>query len=243
MTAIKLTETANIDEIKRCLFPHRIRIPRFPHKGVLTFNQLETVRTNNRTTKMYKLIESYDADGDVSKEWFVKYHFLIPDQLRKPGQSNWQRFKVTTGINTTTSKGERRKKLSIVKKGMTLLLKSGFNPFVEFNLCNEVTYSGHTISNCITQYLDEIKSDVKPNTLRKYKTHLDLFDTWLAENGHSLKMIYHADKSLVYSFLKENQLLKEWSNKTYNHYLNSLHALFQHFINNHDGYVDKNPCI
>lgn len=33
----------------------------------------------------YKLIKGYDAGGDFTKEWFVQYHYLIPEELRKPG--------------------------------------------------------------------------------------------------------------------------------------------------------------
>ncbi|KGE16227.1 hypothetical protein DI53_0060 [Sphingobacterium deserti] len=56
-----------------------------------------------------KLIKTYDADGDMSKDWFVSYHFLKPEKLRKNEHDLYKRFKVFNTINSIHSKSDRRK--------------------------------------------------------------------------------------------------------------------------------------
>ncbi|WP_147387904.1 tyrosine-type recombinase/integrase [Pelobium manganitolerans] len=191
---------------------------------------------------MYKLIESYEAGGDITKEWFVKYQFLIPDQLRKPGKSDWKRFKIYNGINCLHTKTERRKKMAIIKQGIRKLLAGGFNPFLEFDLCQDATYKDRALLSCIDTYLEEIRSNVKASTYDKYRSNLLLFRKWLTDTEQGCTLIYNTGKEVVHSFLKHHQKERQWSNKTYNHYLNSIHAFFQYYIDNFDNYVEKNPC-
>lgn len=191
---------------------------------------------------MYKLIESYDANGDLLKDWFVKYHFLKPDQLRVKGQDEWHRFTIGNSINCFHTKTERRKQLAVVKRGLKMLLKSGFNPFVEFNMCDVASYEGLTIRAMVAKYIEEVEHDTKHNTFRKYKAHVELFRDWILENGHGSVQIYNVKKDIVYGFLKYYQAKRDWENKTYNHYLNSIQGFFEHLINNHDDLLDKNPC-
>ena len=47
----------------------------------------------------YKTLSAYDAGGDLSKEWFVKYHYLKPRQLWKGSEPEYERFRVSKTIN------------------------------------------------------------------------------------------------------------------------------------------------
>ena len=190
----------------------------------------------------FKLLKPYDAGGDLSKEWFVKYQFLKPIHLQKPGEPLYERFKVGKTINCYHTVKERRERLNVVLKGMKILLDNGFNPYEEFNLVDKVQYAGYNICGCIDKYLAEVENDLRPNTYKKYKERLGIFKLWLEGKGMDNHMIFHITKQQIFEFLKSKQISEVWSNKTYNHYLQAISTFYQYFIDNYDGYVNENPC-
>lgn len=190
----------------------------------------------------YKLVKMYDAGGDIEKEWFVKYHYLKPIELQKPNEPLYERFKIGKTINEIHTLKERRARLRIVHKAIKKLLDMGYSPYHEFKMNNHIEYSGYLLSNCIDEYLKNVKPDLKINTYRKYEGRLKLFKEHLKSIGLETVMIFDIRKDQVFTFLKKYQVERDWSNKTYNHYLQALHTFFEYYISNYDGYIDKNPC-
>lgn len=184
----------------------------------------------------------YDADGDLSKEWFVHYHFLKPSHLQKPNESLYERFRVGNTINSYHTVKERKRQLRLVYNVIKKLLTDGFDPYKEYRLKDHVEYSGYLMTTCIDKYLDDIKADLKPNTYRKYYGHLELFKKYLKDTNREYLMIFQVSKNTIFDFLKHYQAEREWSNKNYNHYLGTLHSFFEHFLSNYDGYIKENVC-
>ena len=78
----------------------------------------------------YNLINSYNAGGDITKQWFVHYHYLIPKELKKPGRKTYERFKVYNTIKNPTSRNSPF--LAIVKSN-------------ESHYCYNINYSVYKI--------------------------------------------------------------------------------------------------
>ncbi|WP_256013096.1 tyrosine-type recombinase/integrase [Desertivirga xinjiangensis] len=190
----------------------------------------------------YKLLKAYDAGGDISKEWFVQYHYLKPEALQRPDEPLYERFKVGSTINCLHTIPERKKQLRIVLKTMKQLLEAGFNPYQAYRAADNVQYQGYNICRCIDKYLSEVEPDLRIGTFRKYKERLGFFKMWLESKSLENLMIFHITKQHIFEFLKSKQLTERWSNKTYNHYLQAIHTFFEHIISNYDDFVNVNPC-
>ena len=57
----------------------------------------------------YKKLHAYDAQGDLSKFWFISYYFKYPES------DEYKRFRETDGINRFSSLKERREALYVLK--------------------------------------------------------------------------------------------------------------------------------
>ncbi|PPL00112.1 tyrosine-type recombinase/integrase [Parapedobacter indicus] len=190
----------------------------------------------------YKHVGSYDAGGDLSKEWFVSYHFLKPEKLRKPNEPLYQRFRVCKSINSVHTLSERKRQLKIVKEGIKTLLGLGFNPFHVFKSYNKTSLSKYNIINCIDNYLLSVKSTLKRNSFRVYENRLLLLKQYLDMNGFSMLNIDDVTKQMIFEFVNKYRVERSWSNKTYNSYINDIQAFMGYYVDNYDDYLKTNPC-
>jgi integrase len=184
----------------------------------------------------YKLINSYDAGGDITKEWFVSYYYLIPEEFRKSNGKLYERFKV---FNT---KKERSAQLKIVKAAITELLEAGFNPYEKFKYSDQYTDDRYNTLRCIDDYLDFAKSVLKKNTYEVYYDRLSNFKVYLSEKGIDYKRINEITKDNIFDFVMTYKSARNWSNKTYNHYLQAINTFLQFYLDNKDGYLNENVC-
>lgn len=207
-------------------------------------NQLVGNSPNKFRTLMpsYKLIKSYDAGGDITKEWFVHYHFLIPKELQKPNGKKYERFKVYNTINSIHNKKERLQQLKFVKDSIKELLEAGFNPFQEFSYADNSQHGKYNICNCIDEYLIFAKASLKKNTYKPYEDRLSLFKSYLTEQAIDHKRIDQVSKDNIFDFVTTFKANRKWSNKTYNHYLQAINTMLQFFLDNKDGYLIENVC-
>jgi len=190
----------------------------------------------------YKRLSIYDAGGDLSKEWFVKYHYLKPRDLWASDKPEYQRFKISKTINCYHTLAERKQRAKVVMAGMKVLLQNyQFNPFKECHLVDRVEYSGYSLSYCIDKYLKHAESNLRHSTYRNYRDRLNLFKEWASAKLDGI-MIYQVRKQDVFNFMTENQVSRKWKNKTYNHYLQAIHTFFEYYKANYDDYIKDNPC-
>lgn len=208
-------------------------------------NQLVRNSPDKLRTHMpsFKLINSYDAGGDLTKEWFVSYHYLIPEHLQKPNGKKYERFKVFNTINSIHTKKERLSQLKIVKKAITELLEAGYNPYEKFKYSDQYSNEKYNILKCIDDYLDFVKSTLKKNTFEPYFDRLNNFKLYLSDKGIDHKRIDQISKDNIFDFVNTFKAARNWSNKTYNHYLQAINTFLQFYLDNKDGYLNENVCI
>ncbi|MDX3917460.1 MAG: tyrosine-type recombinase/integrase [Pseudosphingobacterium sp.] len=186
---------------------------------------------------LWKKIELYDAGGDVSKDWYISYYFFVKSS------GTYERFKLIQDLNSFKSKTARYKRARIMKKGLVKLLgQLQFDPTQEFHFKESFEMTGYTLSYCIEQYINEKSVSLEDNTIRKYSERIKLFESWLVFQQKGGCYIHEITKTDVTNFLIENQKVNEWSNKTRNHYLTDIRTFFNYFVNEKEGYLEKNPA-
>lgn len=186
----------------------------------------------------YKKPAIYDADGDVKKQWFVFYSF------RNPTTGKFERFKIFKEINQETVKTERYKLANLYKDAYTTWLEKGGSPHDELDLYGDANDYRQNIVHCIELFLDYIdKGKLRFNTKRKYKNELNVFKAWLQKSSLSHLRIGEIKKQHIFDFvehIKHNRTVT--SGKTVNHYLNDIRRFFNHYIDNYDDYLERNPA-
>jgi site-specific recombinase XerD len=123
-------------------------------------------------------------------------------------------------------------------------LQSGWSPHEETDLNDEQKDFDQNIINCIDKFLKFINnSKLRENTKRKYKNELRVFKTWLLKSGLDGLRIGQIKKQTIFEFVEYVKKRPEVkSGKTVNHYLNDIRRFFNHFIDNYDDYLERNPA-
>jgi hypothetical protein len=93
----------------------------------------------------YKPAKLYSAKGDLSKEWYVQYWYLVPGETL-----NYKRFKIRFNINRQPTLSERLSYGNELVKFINEKLRAGFNPYNAFEFKNPS--SGLTIIQQFTIY-------------------------------------------------------------------------------------------
>ena len=207
----------------------------------------------------------YDADGDLSKRWYVYFSFVNP----KTG--NLKRMKNIYGkTNRYKTKESRYFLLRLYRRRLLKLLQQGYSPFED----NTSLYENgikKTIEKRINipkstkkelkvfkaaeetpkqeggkqkltpkgalEYALRLKTNVVgERTLVDYKSRCELFEKWVSKNYKESDSIDKVDKKLVSEFLNEVQLRTSPRNR--NNYRTCLSSIFQVLEDN--DIIDKN---
>jgi integrase len=208
----------------------------------------------------------YDADGDLSKRWYVYFSFVNPQT------GNLKRMKNIYGkTNRYKTKESRYFLLSLYKKRLQKLLREGYNPF-EDNTAYHIKKINGTTSKALDKPKttkgelkeDKAVSEEKPKqesvkqkltikdalgyalklktnvvgerTLIDYRSRCDLFLKWVSQNFKDIQAIDEVDKKVVSEFLNDVQLKTSPRNR--NNYRTCLSSIFQVLEDN--DIIDKN---
>lgn len=208
----------------------------------------------------------YDADGDLSKRWYVYFSFVDPQT------GKLKRLKNIYGkTNSYKTKESRYFLLGLYKKRLLKLLKEGYDPFGDntahhLKKANKTTEKPLDMSKSTGQgskgsnaarekktgqergmqkptagealsYALKLKTNVVgERTLVDYRNRCDLFLKWVSENHNETLAIDKVDKKLVSEFLNEVQLKTSPRNR--NNYRTCLSSIFQVLEDNE--VIDKN---
>ena len=74
--------------------------------------------------KKYSVPSIYDANGDLSKRWYVYFSFRNPATDRLERQTH-----VYAGVNQFKTLKERKEAIKILAKAIETILENGFNPY------------------------------------------------------------------------------------------------------------------
>ncbi|MBD0825515.1 tyrosine-type recombinase/integrase [Aestuariibaculum marinum] len=200
----------------------------------------------------FSIPKIYDADGDLTKRWYVYFSYLDPKTGKMKRQKN-----IYGQVNRHKTKEARYALLALYKKRLLKLLKEGYNPFVDntehyksqqqkdqkVKQVNaptkptenkvvlkeeepkEVQKSSMSLKDALDYALKLKKNLVSERTLVDYTNRCKLFETWMNEHHADVKGIDQVSKMMVVAFLNDVQLNTSPRNR--NNYRTCLSTIFQ----------------
>ena len=169
--------------------------------------------------KKYSEPKIYNANGDVSKRWYVYYSYRNPltDKLER-------QTPIYAGVNLYKLKNIRQKAIIILCRAIHEILENGYDPFTE-NIISNTEITKYTLADAINFVLDLKKSTLKENSYRDFRIRIKSFEKWLITNGFENKFITTVNKKTVMNFL--NYVLSNTSPKNRNNTRSNLSMFFQ----------------
>ncbi|MDO7173905.1 tyrosine-type recombinase/integrase [Mariniflexile sp. AS56] len=197
----------------------------------------------------------YDADGDLSKRWYVYFSFQDPKTGRLKRMKN-----IYGKTNRYKTKESRYFLLGLYRKRLLRLLQEGYSPFQdnkslhvkrtnkveqEREECDslsvlkskvdlveagekeelDVNEGNITVRGALDHALELKVNVVGVRTLVDYKSRCNLFVKWITENHNEIQSIKEVDKKVMSSFLNYVQLKTSPRNR--NNFRTCLGSLFQ----------------
>ncbi|MGQ7944996.1 site-specific integrase [Flavobacterium sp. WC2509] len=168
----------------------------------------------------YSEPEIYDANGDISKRWYVYFSF------RNPATGYLERMPniyVSQKLNTK----QRFDLLKIYRKNLSEMLKENFNPFETTNPVEtilEIEEEKLTIKEAFLFGINLKKQTQSETTHTNFKNRIKKFETWLNENGFENKTIDSITKKITNNYL--NSILEKTSARNSDNTRLDLSSLF-----------------
>lgn len=173
---------------------------------------LKSIKKNTETNtflymkKKYSAPKIYNANGDLSKRWYVYYSFRDPKSdllVRQPP--------VYAGVNELKTKAERTEAITILRKSVSVILENGYNPYIkdEFSDDNKT----YTIDYCFEFVLNLKKNSLSQVSYKDFSSRVNQFKKWLYDKGFKLKTIDKINKKAINAYLNEVQLKSSSMNR------------------------------
>ncbi|WP_372792051.1 tyrosine-type recombinase/integrase [Lutibacter sp.] len=201
--------------------------------------------------KKYSEPKIYNANGDLSKRWYVYYRY------RNPETGELKRMpSIFLGANNYKTKVERLSILTSFQKTLSKILKDGYNPFEgNQNLYNkeieknssikvEIEKPKMTIKEAIDYSLNLKKQTLKYTSYRGLSNRVNNFTEWIEKNHSKLNTIEDLNKKTINEFL--NFQLEKTSAGNRNNFRADLSSVFQVLEDNEIiiiNYVKKIPNL
>lgn len=185
--------------------------------------------------KKYSTPNIYDANGDLSKRWYVYYSFRNPETDKLERQTH-----IYAGVNKFKTLRERKNAIKILAQAVENILESGYNPYEDEEIVSTSEEKKYTIEDAITFSLELKKNTLKDNSFRDYRVRIKSFEKWLYANGFENRTINSVDKKIIVTFL--NSVLSTTSAKNRNNTRAILSMFFQSLEDNDiipDNFVKK----
>ncbi|MFK8274009.1 tyrosine-type recombinase/integrase [Capnocytophaga canimorsus] len=202
-------------------------------------NAYENEYTNAYAMKnrgVYSIPKIYDANGDLSKRWYVYFSFRNP----KTGKMERQ-TPVYLGVNKLKKLSDRREAIKVLRDALEKALANGtINPY-------ENTYSEIKIINiaqAVELALKNAQATMRESSFKDYKSRINKFEKWLDNNGFSGRSVQAITKKTVLNFL--NDVLEKTSAKNRNNTRSNLSIFFKYLEDNEyiaENFVSKIPVL
>lgn len=168
--------------------------------------------------KNYSKPAIYDANGDISKRWYVYYSFRNPTTDKLERQTP-----IYLGVNKFKTYKERNHAIKILRQAVENILIGGYNPHKDSAFSTEFTEM--TIPDTFTLVRDLQKSKMAETSYTDFKSRVNQFERWLAANGFKNRYISAVNKKAVIFYL--NAVLLKSSAKNRNNTRIALLTFFQ----------------
>jgi hypothetical protein len=124
--------------------------------------------------KLYSLPKLCNCKGDLSKEWFVYYHY------RNPTSGEMKRFKVMHGINVFATAAEREARAADIIQQLDARISTGWTPFQEIAVRQAFAdVDVNSLHALLWQAYEQRKASWKRRTQTTMKNALNGLCGWL----------------------------------------------------------------
>ncbi|WP_130735967.1 tyrosine-type recombinase/integrase [Flavobacterium sp. J27] len=148
--------------------------------------------------KRYSEPKLYDANGDLSKRWYVYFSF------RKIIDSPLERYPNNIYAPQHFDKKERIEWLKTIQRNLSVLLKDGFNPYNPENKFSfDEEQQGKSIQDAFEFALTIKKNTLALTSYKGLEGRIKRFEKWLNENGFKNRLIDSVNKKVVTTYLNE----------------------------------------
>lgn len=193
--------------------------------------------------KLYSEPKIYNANGDLSRRWYVYYSFRNPVTGKLTRQTP-----IYGGVNTFSSKSKRLELLSIYRESLSKFLQEGFNPYAKendflhkiasrlketiekSNLKTSEKKDCASIDEAFTLALTIKKKVVSNSSYVNYESKLNKLRKWLKHYLGENARVGQITKKHIVNYL--NEVLERTSPRTRNNTRTELGSLFQTMVDN-----------
>ncbi len=193
-----------------------------------------------------------DANGDLSKQWFVYFSVL------NPATGRLKTFRKYEGFTPLTTVPERRKHATKLIRKWKLKLLSGWNPFFEMEkvkyasliryetdarLGKSLIESTKNFEYYSTRYLDFSRNigKIRPASYTTYKSKLRIFSFFLVDKGLDKVNVRFFNIDTINEFNKWLSDTRELTGKSMNDFNTTLARFFKYLIVE-EKVLNVNPC-
>lgn len=190
--------------------------------------------------KRYSEPKIYDANGDLSKRWYVYFSF------RKLIDGSLERFPNNIYAPQHLDRKERIEWLKTIQRNLSTLLKDGFNPYNpegKYNFENEESQE-KSISDTFKFALHIKRSTLAETSYKGLEGRINRFEKWLNDNGFKNRLITSVNKKVVTAYL--NEVLTNTSAKNRNNTRADISSIFSTLEQNEiipQNFVQKIPVL
>lgn len=185
---------------------------------------------------LYSTPKIYDANGDMTKRWYVYFSFRNPQTGKMERQTP-----IYLGVNKFKKLSERKEAIKILRDTLEKGLANGtINPY-------ENSYSEPkiiSIQEAFELALKNAKSIMSEGYFRDYKHRLSKLEKWLTANGFYGRSVQSITKKTIQNFL--NDVLEKTSPKNRNNTRSNLSTFFK-FLEKEEyiaeNFIDKIPVL
>ncbi len=152
-----------------------------------------------KVKKKFSEPKIYDANGDLSKRWYVYFSY------RKLNNGSLERFPNNIYAPKHYNKKERIIWLKTIQRNLSLLLNDGFNPYDpenKYNFDNDESQN-KSISEAFIFALNIKKSTLAEVSYKGLEGRIKRFENWLNDNGFNNRLITSLNKKVLTKYLNE----------------------------------------
>ncbi|WP_223253714.1 site-specific integrase [Flavobacterium sp. LM5] len=185
--------------------------------------------------KKYSTPNIYDANGDLSKRWYVYYSYRNPATDKLERQTH-----IYAGVNKFKTLKERKNAIKILAQAVENILENGYNPYEDEEINSTSNEKNYSIADAVTFSLELKENILKENSYKDFRIRIKSFEKWLLANGFENRYITAVNKKTIVTFL--NSVLSKTSAKNRNNTRAVLSMFFQSLEDNEiipDNFVKK----
>jgi len=168
----------------------------------------------NQYIEKYTYPKLCTRSGDVTKQWYVYFYWLIDGK---------KQIRVKRGINYEKNKKDRECYGKDLVQAVLNDLKNGWNPITDKV---EATPEDVKVYDALISILELKKSYIKPETHRTYTNAINLFNKWLKLKKYDNLFIQNFSYNHAQQYMDYLLRDRKYCGKTYNGYLGNLSSFF-----------------